>query len=160
MLGRADDAVAFHLLDQARGAVVTDAQVALHAGDRCASGFGHDRDRLVVELRVLAAFAVAGILRQAGLADDLAVAERSSQPTITNHIKRLEEAGLVERHSDPADARVSLISATSSGRAKLSAIRYEIGNFLAPRLGTLSAEDQATLRRAIDVLNEMVETDR
>jgi DNA-binding MarR family transcriptional regulator len=110
----------------------------------------------------VAAARILGRLRDAGQLkiSDLAIAERSSQPTITNHIKRLEEAGLVERHSDPHDARVSLISATSSGRAKLSAIRHEIGSFLAPRLAELSAEDQAAMRRTIEVLNELVESDR
>ncbi|HEY9293768.1 MAG TPA: MarR family transcriptional regulator [Microlunatus sp.] len=110
----------------------------------------------------VAAARILSRLRDAGQMkiSDLAVAERSSQPTITNHIKRLEEAGLVERHSDPNDARVSLISATSHGRAKLSAIRHEIGTFLEPRLAELSASDRETLDRAIKVLNDLVEQDR
>ena len=41
---------------------------------------------------------------------DLATAERCSQPTITNHIKRLEAAQLVDRHVEPRDARVWMIS--------------------------------------------------
>jgi DNA-binding MarR family transcriptional regulator len=110
----------------------------------------------------VAAARILGRLRDAGQLkiSDLAIAERSSQPTITNHVKRLEEAGLVERHSDPRDARVSLISATSSGRAKLSAIRHEIGSFLAPRLGDLSEDDRVALRRAITVLNDLIENDQ
>ena len=43
---------------------------------------------------------------------DLAVQERSSQPTITNHVKRLEAAGLVQRSTDPSDARAWLIDLT------------------------------------------------
>ena len=110
----------------------------------------------------VAAARILSRLRDAGQMkiSDLAVAERSSQPTITNHVKRLEEAGLVERHSDPNDARVSLISATSHGRAKLSAIRHEIGAFLEPRLAELSDGDLQTLDRAIQVLNDLVEKDR
>lgn len=109
----------------------------------------------------VAAARILGRLRDAGQLkiSDLAIAERSSQPTITNHIKRLEEAGLVERHSDPRDARVSLISVTSSGRAKLSAIRHEIGTFLAPRLAGLSEEDQAALRRSLTAVTELIEND-
>jgi DNA-binding MarR family transcriptional regulator len=107
----------------------------------------------------VAAARILGRVRDAGQLkiSDLAIAERSSQPTITNHIKRLEDAGLVERHSDPKDARVSLISATSAGRARLSAIRQEIGTFLAPRLGQLSEADREKLREAITVLNSLVE---
>jgi DNA-binding MarR family transcriptional regulator len=110
----------------------------------------------------VAAARILSRLRDAGQLSisELATAERSSQPTITNHIKRLEEAGLVERSTDPHDARVSLISATSSGRARLSAIRHEIGTFLAPRLAELSEEDQQALRRTITVLNAMIDQDR
>ncbi|GAB3921744.1 transcriptional regulator [Microlunatus endophyticus] len=109
----------------------------------------------------VAATRILSRLRDAGQLkiSDLALQERSSQPTITNHIKRLEEQGLVERHSDPRDARVSLISVTSSGRAKLSAIRHELGSFLAPRLGTLNAEDRAAVRRSIAALNGLIDSD-
>lgn len=110
----------------------------------------------------VAATRILGRLRDAGQLkiSDLAAAERSSQPTITNHIKRLEEAGLVERHSDPDDARVSLISATSAGRARLSAIRHEIGSFLEPRLADLSSDDQETLREAVVVVKRLIDADR
>jgi DNA-binding MarR family transcriptional regulator len=110
----------------------------------------------------VAAVRILSRLRDAGRMkiSDLAAAERSSQPTITNHVKRLEEAGLVERFTDPNDARVSLIAATSTGRARLSAVRHEIGSFLAPRLGNLSEEDRDTVRQAIAVLNGLVESDR
>lgn len=110
----------------------------------------------------VAATRILGRLRDAGRLkiSDLAAAERSSQPTITNHIKRLEEAGLVERHSDPDDARVSLISATSAGRARLSAIRFEIGSFLEPRLAELSTDDRDTLREAVTVVKRLIDTDR
>ena len=46
---------------------------------------------------------------------DLAIQERSSQPTITNHIKRLEAAGLVQRELDASDARAWLITVTPLG---------------------------------------------
>jgi len=109
----------------------------------------------------VAATRILSRLRDAGQLkiSDLALQERSSQPTIANHIKRLEDQGLVERHSDPHDARVSLISVTSSGRAKLSAIRHELGSFLAPRLGHLDAEDRAALRRSIAALNGLIDSD-
>jgi DNA-binding MarR family transcriptional regulator len=110
----------------------------------------------------VAATRILSRLRDAGQLkiSDLAIQERSSQPTITNHIKRLEEQGLVERHSDPSDARVSLISVTSRGRARLSAIRHELGSFLAPRLGQLSEQDRQALRQSITALSRLVEMDR
>lgn len=109
----------------------------------------------------VAATRILSRLRDAGQLkiSDLAAQERSSQPTITNHIKRLEELGYVERHSDPRDARVSLISVTSQGRAQLSAIRHELGSFLAPRLATLSDSEREAIRTAITALNRLVDSD-
>ena len=46
---------------------------------------------------------------------DLATQERSSQPTITNHVKRLEAAGLVGRATDPQDLRAWMIDLTPPG---------------------------------------------
>ena len=51
---------------------------------------------------------------------DLAVAERCSQPTITNHVKRLEAAHLVDRAADPRDARAWMIKLTKTGEQQLS----------------------------------------
>lgn len=91
---------------------------------------------------------------------DLAVAERSSQPTITNHIKRLEALGLVSRDTDIDDARVSILSVTPAGRTRLSAIRQQIGSYLAPRLAQLSASDQQTIRHALDLLDDLTDAPR
>jgi DNA-binding MarR family transcriptional regulator len=43
---------------------------------------------------------------------DLALTEKCSQPTITNHVKRLEAAHLVERAADSRDARAWMIKLT------------------------------------------------
>ena len=54
---------------------------------------------------------------------ELAVAERCSQPTITNHVKRLEAAQLVDRAADPRDARAWMIKLTKKGNQQLSLMR-------------------------------------
>ena len=48
---------------------------------------------------------------------DLAALDHCSQPTMTTQVRRLEDAGLVSRVTDPADARAVLISITPEGRA-------------------------------------------
>ena len=58
---------------------------------------------------------------------DLAARERSSQPTITNHVKRLEAAHLVERSSDPSDARAWMIKLTDLGHQQLVEMRTTLG---------------------------------
>src|SRR4051794_36455842 len=52
MVGLADQAVLFHPLDQASGAIVADAQLALEVGRRGLLAFGDDLDRLTVKLRL------------------------------------------------------------------------------------------------------------
>ena len=54
---------------------------------------------------------------------ELAVAEKCSQPTITNHVKRLEAARLVDRAADPRDARAWMIKLTKKGNQQLSLMR-------------------------------------
>src|SRR5690606_36849264 len=58
---------------------------------------------------------------------DLATLERSSQPTITNRVKRLEADGLVRRDPDRTDARVWVISPTEAGQRQMRAMRHQLG---------------------------------
>jgi DNA-binding MarR family transcriptional regulator len=89
---------------------------------------------------------------------DLAVQERSSQPTITNHIKRLESAGLVERTLDPSDARAWLIDLTALGRQRLLDIRTQLGTNVEPMLERLSARDRKALRSGLEVMQKLIAT--
>ena len=112
-----------------------------------------DGDRVsVASARVMARLSDAGQLK----ISDLAAAERSSQPTITNHIKRLEAAGMVQRHEDPQDGRVSLISLTPAGQNELLALRDYIGTALAPRLAALPEADRAALSEGLRVMRELL----
>lgn len=87
---------------------------------------------------------------------DLAIQERSSQPTITNHIKRLEAAGLVERALDARDARAWLIDLTPLGRRRLLEIRTQLGTNVEPMLERLSARDRKALRAGLEVMQRLV----
>src|SRR4051812_21152687 len=53
----------------------------------------------------------------------LAAAEGVAQPTMTNLVVRLERRGLVERGSDPDDARAVRVAITPQGRERLEARR-------------------------------------
>ncbi|HET9649082.1 MAG TPA: MarR family transcriptional regulator [Microlunatus sp.] len=87
---------------------------------------------------------------------DLAVAENSSQPTITNHVKRLEAAGLVARAADPTDARAWMIELTPRGRERLAELRRLMGTNVEPYLAQLSADDRAALARGIEVMRRLM----
>ncbi|MFP5282797.1 MAG: MarR family winged helix-turn-helix transcriptional regulator [Actinomycetes bacterium] len=87
---------------------------------------------------------------------DLAAQERSSQPTITNHVKRLEAAGLVAREADPSDARAWMIELTDAGREELRSLRHTVGSNVEPFLADMSADDLQALRDGIDAMRRLM----
>jgi DNA-binding MarR family transcriptional regulator len=87
---------------------------------------------------------------------DLALAEKCSQPTITNHVKRLEAARLVDRTADPRDARAWMIKLTKRGHQQLSLMRASIGTTLAPYLATMSKRDIKALRDGIEAMQRLM----
>jgi DNA-binding MarR family transcriptional regulator len=88
---------------------------------------------------------------------ELADLERIKRPTATRIVRHLEEGGLVERVSHPADGRSSILSVTPAGRALLKRLRERKTAYLAKRLGALDAEDRRTLERAAELLEGMLE---
>ncbi|MCW2811878.1 MAG: putative MarR family transcriptional regulator [Friedmanniella sp.] len=88
---------------------------------------------------------------------DLASAERCSQPTITNHVKRLEAAGMVSRTSDPNDARSWKIALTDRGLDELKATKVALGTNLEPYLARLPEADLAALRAGVEVMRRLME---
>jgi DNA-binding MarR family transcriptional regulator len=88
---------------------------------------------------------------------ELAARERVRRPSITRIAARLEELGLVARAADPGDRRSSLISVTPAGRELLAASATRKDAFLSQRLEALGAEDRATLERAAELLEGMLE---
>lgn len=87
---------------------------------------------------------------------DLAAAEKSSQPTITNHVKRLESAGLVDRAADPTDARAWMIDLTPRGHQRLAQLRSTMGTNVEPYIAQLNEDDQAALARGLDVMRRLM----
>jgi DNA-binding MarR family transcriptional regulator len=88
---------------------------------------------------------------------DVAARERIQRPTVTRVLARLEEQGLIERMTDPADRRSSLVTATVAGRELLAELRTRKTAFLADRIERLGAEDRETLDRAADILERMLD---
>ena len=91
---------------------------------------------------------------------DLAIAERCSQPTITNHVKRLESAGMVERAVDPRDGRAWMIALTERGRGELNLIRSSIGIGLEPYLAAISKRDLKAIREGLGAMQRLMSTER
>ena len=91
---------------------------------------------------------------------DLAIQERCSQPTITNHVKRLEAAGLVARATDPHDPRAWMIELTPLGHQRLAELRTTAGHQRRAHLETLSERDRKALREGIEVMQRVMAVDR
>jgi DNA-binding MarR family transcriptional regulator len=88
---------------------------------------------------------------------EIATRERVQRPTATRSIARLEELGLIDRTSVPGDARSCLLTVSADGAARLKEIRSRKDAFLAQRLRALPAEDRATLARAADLLEQLLQ---
>jgi DNA-binding MarR family transcriptional regulator len=88
---------------------------------------------------------------------EVAARERIQRPTATRLLARLEGHGLVVRTADPQDRRSSLVAATPEGEALLRQVRTRKDAYLARRLRALSAEERATLRRASEILERMLD---
>ena len=87
----------------------------------------------------------------------LADLERTSRPTMSAHVKRLEAAGLVARSDHAEDGRRSGLAITAAGARKLDIIRRERNDWLAARLSRLTADDRATLEQAAPALLRLID---
>ncbi|MCS7069510.1 MAG: MarR family transcriptional regulator [Meiothermus sp.] len=78
-------------------------------------------------------------------------------PTVSQMLKRLEQAGLVVRSLDPADLRRYRFALTEQGKALLEESRRHIQEALERRLKRLSPKEQAQLARWLEVLAQSEE---
>jgi DNA-binding MarR family transcriptional regulator len=76
---------------------------------------------------------------------------------MTSQVRRLEDAGLVSRITDPADARAVLISITPDGVAMLARVRSERGAAIDPYLERLESADRQTLVDAVRVMHSLLD---
>lgn len=83
----------------------------------------------------------------------LADHERVAPPSITKVVAKLEERALVTRCTDPADRRVSQVSATAAGHDLLADLRQRKDLWLAARLAELDDDQRARLAAALEVLD-------
>jgi DNA-binding MarR family transcriptional regulator len=88
---------------------------------------------------------------------ELATRERIRRPTVTRLVNRLEAEGLIARTADPSDGRSALLSLTGDGKALLGELRTRKDAYLAHRLRALPPADRATLARAAQLLEQLLE---
>ncbi len=82
-------------------------------------------------------------VRQSDLAGELDV----TAPSLVRVVDQLAEAGLVERHRDPVDARVSRVRLTIEGRSLATRIETSFSALRREMLSGVSDEDLVTAIR-------------
>ncbi|GIK77630.1 MAG: MarR family transcriptional regulator [Acidobacteria bacterium] len=91
---------------------------------------------------------------------ELARIERIRRPTATRVLARLTEAGLVTRTADPEDGRCAIVQITPAGRRTLKGLRRRKTAYLARTMRELPDDDVATLARAAEILERVLEEGR
>lgn len=95
-------------------------------------------------------------VRQTDLANQLDV----TQASLVRSIDQMTAAGLVERHRDPDDARVSRIRLTDRGRTLVTTIESKFATLRRAMLDGVSDDDLATALRVADRLGARFLADR
>jgi DNA-binding MarR family transcriptional regulator len=86
---------------------------------------------------------------------DLAAIEGITQPSMTVLVTSLERAGLVTRHSDPTDGRVTLVALTTEGLHYLQNRRRAGTDAFAQLVGKLPPGEAAALAAAVPALRHL-----
>lgn len=100
-----------------------------------------DRPSLIV----LARLKELGPLRLSDLAGDVCL----DVSTMSRHVRALEERGYLERATDPADGRASLLTLTAAGRSVLATAWASRRAWLDQSLENWSPEDRRVLNEVI-----------
>jgi DNA-binding MarR family transcriptional regulator len=83
---------------------------------------------------------------------DLATAVELDASTVSRQIRQLEDKGIVERTSDPADRRASLVQLTPTGRECMQAAFRRRFERIKASLEPWSENDRATLQHLLERL--------
>jgi DNA-binding MarR family transcriptional regulator len=105
----------------------------------------------------LQALLLVAIIRQPGIGvAELARMEKLRGPTISGHIKSMEQAGYVTRSApDPKDGRRSGLVATAEGLALIDTIKRRRTDWLVFELAKLSPSERMAIRGAIGPLGDI-----
>jgi DNA-binding MarR family transcriptional regulator len=88
---------------------------------------------------------------------DLAGIEQIQPPTMTIIVNRLAEQGLIKKETDPTDRRFTRISISPEGKRFSSQHRSRKDAYLAKALSKLSDQEVSSVRKAIPILEKLLE---
>lgn len=99
---------------------------------------------------------LARLVAQPRTVGELAAMERVSAPTMSRAVAQLTDQGYVVRSADEHDGRLVRLSLTPEGSTLVTEERANRDAWMAERLEGLSAKDQTLLRRATDLIEEIL----
>jgi DNA-binding MarR family transcriptional regulator len=85
---------------------------------------------------------------------DLAEMLHLARPTVTTMLQRLEQHGVVERHTDPQDQRLTRVYLTPAGRQLAEHLREVFAEHIRRTFGRMPEPDRQELERLLRVLGE------
>ena len=108
----------------------------------------------------ITALGVLGVLMREGecTLGDLAAHERVQPPSMTRTVRKLEDAGLVNRRQCPEDGRSTYVALSESGRATLLADRRRRDAWLSRAFEELTPAELEVLGQASAIMDKLVET--
>jgi DNA-binding MarR family transcriptional regulator len=89
----------------------------------------------------------------------LAERERVSAPAMSNHLARLEAAGLIRRERGGEDRRRVGLTLTAEGEKVLRSVRQRRTAWLAARLDRLTDREREAVEAAVAPLEKLLEAD-
>ncbi|MDN4085090.1 MarR family transcriptional regulator [Paenibacillus polymyxa] len=75
---------------------------------------------------------------------------------VTRHLKQLEATGMVTRRTKPEDNRVTLVSLTEYGRARIVIFKQERSQFVAQLLQSFDETQRQQLADMLQVMNSHI----
>ncbi|HLR84555.1 MAG TPA: MarR family winged helix-turn-helix transcriptional regulator [Nocardioidaceae bacterium] len=118
---------------------------------RALSASGHRFDRLEPTLRRTDAWLLRYLLNSGDArAGDIAAAYEVDASVVSRQVGCLVSRGLVERRTDPADARASLLTITAEGRDELAEFDRVYARYLGERFEDWSDERLAESAAVLD----------
>ena len=90
---------------------------------------------------------------------ELAAHEKVQPPSMTRVLTALEERGLVARRPHPTDGRQVIVELTAAGKELCKDEVRMREAWLSRRVAELSPEDREVLRKAVEVINRLVESE-
>lgn len=115
------------------------------------------RESLSAGIGVQDAQILNAVRKQPGIGvSELAELEQVSRPSMSAHVKRLEEAALLARGDAEEDRRRAPLAITEAGREALRSVKASRTHWLEARLSRLDAAQRAALVAALPALDRLV----